>query len=45
MIGPFTDLALYIYAQDKGKKTWLDLPMRYQPYRKANTWLIRRFLK
>ncbi len=27
------------------KKTWLDLPMRYQPYRKLYTHLIRLFLK
>lgn len=27
------------------KKTWLDLPMRYQPYRKSNGRLIRMFLK
>ncbi len=27
------------------KKTWLDLPMRYQPYKKSNEKLIRRFLK
>jgi aldehyde dehydrogenase (NAD+) len=33
------------YKSIVDKKTWLDLPMRYQPYRKANTWLIRRFLK
>lgn len=26
------------------KKTWLDLPMRYQPYRKINDYLIHRFL-
>lgn len=27
------------------KKTWLDLPMRYQPYKKLNKKLIRMFLK
>lgn len=27
------------------KKTWLDLPMRYQPYRKINEKLIHMFLK
>ncbi len=27
------------------KKTWLDLPMRYQPYRKVNDRLIHFFLK
>lgn len=27
------------------KKTWLDLPMRYQPYRKVNEKLIHIFLK
>jgi len=27
------------------KKTWLDLPMRYQPYRPAYDRLIRRFLR
>ncbi|MBQ3216159.1 MAG: aldehyde dehydrogenase [Oscillospiraceae bacterium] len=27
------------------KKTWLDLPMRYQPYRKLYTKLIRMFLR
>lgn len=27
------------------KKTWLDLPMRYQPYKKLNGKLIRMFLK
>ncbi len=27
------------------KKTWLDLPMRYQPYRKVNEMLVRFFLK
>ena len=27
------------------KKTWLDLPMRYQPYRKIYEKLIRKFLK
>lgn len=27
------------------KKTWIDLPMRYQPYRKVNEKLIHMFLK
>ncbi len=27
------------------KATWIDLPMRYQPYRKWNEKLLRRFLK
>ncbi|MBQ8400728.1 MAG: aldehyde dehydrogenase family protein, partial [Clostridia bacterium] len=27
------------------KKTWMDLPMRYQPYNKGNESLIRMFLK
>ena len=27
------------------KKTFLDLPMRYQPYTKLNDWLVRLFLK
>lgn len=27
------------------KKTWLDLPMRYQPYQKINEKLLRMFLK
>ena len=28
------------------KKTWLDLPMRYQPYKKGfREWLVHRFLK
>lgn len=27
------------------KKTWLDLPMRYQPYKKINEKLLRMFLK
>ncbi len=27
------------------KKTWLDLPMRYQPYSSANFRMVRRFLK
>ena len=26
------------------KKTWLDLPMRYQPYNFIHQWLIGRFL-
>ena len=27
------------------KKTWIDLPMRYQPYRRIYAQMIRRFLK
>jgi aldehyde dehydrogenase (NAD+) len=27
------------------KKTWLDLPMRYQPYKKLYNWLIHIFLR
>lgn len=27
------------------KKTWLDLPMRYQPYNKINEWLVKMFLR
>ncbi len=27
------------------KKTWLDLPMRYQPYQEKNAKMLRRFLK
>lgn len=27
------------------KKTWIDLPMRYQPYKEANKKLIKKFLK
>ena len=27
------------------KKTWMDLPMRYQPYRKIFEKLVRMFLK
>ena len=27
------------------KKTWLDLPMRYQPYRSLNEKLVRLFLR
>ncbi|MDE7261519.1 MAG: aldehyde dehydrogenase [Oscillospiraceae bacterium] len=33
------------YKSIVDKKTWLDLPMRYQPYKKANEKLIRFFLK
>ena len=33
------------YKSMVDKKTWLDLPMRYQPYGKLNTWLIRMFLR
>lgn len=27
------------------KKNWIDMPMRYQPFNKFKTWLIRLFLK
>lgn len=33
------------YKSIVDKKTWLDLPMRYQPYHKLNDWLIHMFLK
>lgn len=33
------------YKSIVDKKTWLDLPMRYQPYRKWNNKLIHMFLK
>ena len=33
------------YKSIVDKKTWLDLPMRYQPYRKVNEKLIHMFLK
>ena len=33
------------YKSIVDKKTWLDLPMRYQPYEKLNDWLIHKFLK
>lgn len=33
------------YKSIVDKKTWLDLPMRYQPYRKLNEKLVRLFLK
>lgn len=33
------------YKSIVDKKTWLDLPMRYQPYRKINDMLIHLFLK
>ena len=33
------------YKSIVDKKTWLDLPMRYQPYRKLNEKLVRFFLK
>ena len=33
------------YKSIVDKKTWLDLPMRYQPYKKVNEKLIRFFLK
>ena len=33
------------YKSIVGKKTWLDLPMRYQPYRKLHEKMVRFFLK
>lgn len=33
------------YKSMVDKKTWLDLPMRYQPYKKQNEKLLRMFLK
>lgn len=33
------------YKSIVDKKTWLDLPMRYQPYKKLNKKLLRMFLK
>lgn len=33
------------YKSIVDKKTWLDLPMRYQPYKKINNRLIHMFLK
>ncbi|MBQ8909221.1 MAG: aldehyde dehydrogenase [Clostridia bacterium] len=33
------------YKSIVNKRTWLDLPMRYQPIGKIKFWLIRKFLK
>ncbi len=33
------------YKSIVDKKTWLDLPMRYQPYKQVSDFLIRRFLR
>lgn len=33
------------YKSIVDKKTWLDLPMRYQPYSKLSSWLIHLFLR
>lgn len=36
------------FTHDKSivdKKTWMDLPMRYQPYNKLGDWLIHMFLR
>lgn len=33
------------YKSIVDKKTWMDLPMRYQPYSKIGNWLIHRFLR
>ncbi len=33
------------YKSIVDKKTWMDLPMRYQPYNRFNDWLLHVFLK
>ena len=33
------------YKSIVDKKTWMDLPMRYQPYNKLGNWLIHMFLR
>ena len=33
------------YKSIVDKKTWMDLPMRYQPYNKFGNWLIHMFLR
>ncbi len=33
------------YKSMVDKKTWLDLPMRYQPYNRLGDWLVHRFLR
>ena len=33
------------YKSIVDKKTWMDLPMRYQPYNKLGDWLIHKFLR
>ncbi|MBD5132721.1 MAG: aldehyde dehydrogenase [Clostridiales bacterium] len=33
------------YKSIVNKKTWLDLPMRYQPFKKFNDFLVKKFLK
>lgn len=33
------------YKSIVDKKTWMDLPMRYQPYNKLSDWLIHLFLR
>ncbi len=33
------------YKSMVDKKTWIDLPMRYQPYTRLSSWLVRQFLK
>ena len=33
------------YKSMVDKKTWMDLPMRYQPYNKLGDWLIHMFLR
>ena len=33
------------YKSIVNKKTWIDLPMRYQPYHKLNEKLLKKFLK
>ena len=32
------------YRSIVDKKTWIDLPLRYQPYSKAKYWLIKKFM-
>ena len=33
------------YKSIVDKKTWMDLPMRYQPYNRLGDWLIHMFLR
>ena len=33
------------YKSIVDKKTWIDLPMRYQPYRRLHDKMVRFFLK
>ena len=46
--GCINDTIIHTFSHYKSivdKKTWLDLPMRYQPYKKINDKLIHFFLK